>query len=590
VVLYKIVHKVNYFPEGDIIMKKDKLYEVRPIESIRDMVVSSCEVFADRTAYLKKQKKTMPYEPVTYAEFKDIVWNLGTKFLQMGLGDKKIAIICENRYEWCIAYMATVCGDMTVVPIDVELSGPDIANLVKISKSSAIIYTGKLSEKLANLKTEVPEVEYMINMDSDKVKDGELDLYALIEEGKQLRESGDNSYDNIIVDKEAARILLFTSGTTALSKGVLLSHKNIASNLMSMCAMVDIKPADVFLGTLPIHHTYASTCGVMAPFYRGSCVAFADGLKYILNNLKESKTTVLLGVPAMFELIYKRIWAMAKQNGMEGKLKLAFKISGALRKIGIDVRRKLFKTVIDNFGGAVRLFISGAAAIEPEISKSFHAMGILFLQGYGITECSPIVALNRDINYRDDAIGLPPPGIEIKINNPNEDGVGEILCRGENVMIGYYENQEATDEVLKDGWFYTGDYGTMDKDGFVKFEGRKKNIIIAKNGKNVYPEELETMLGRSDYIAECMVYGHKDEDGEEYIHVQIYPDKTAVETVLGENADEEKVKELIQGVVDDVNKSNPVWKMIRKTIVRKEEFEKTTTKKIKRFAAANKEE
>lgn len=571
-------------------MKKDKLYDVRKIDSIRDMFISSCEVFADRTAYLKKQKKTMPYEPVTYAEFKQIVWNLGTKLLQMGLGGKKIAIISENRYEWCIAYMATVCGDMTVVPIDVELSGPDIANLVKISKSSAVVYTGKLSEKLADLKTQVPEVEYMINMDSEKVKEGELDLYALLEEGKSLRKDGDNSYDNITVNKEDARILLFTSGTTALSKGVLLSHKNIATNLMSMCSMVDIKPTDVFLATLPIHHTYASTCGIMAPFYRGSCVAFADGLKYILNNLKESKTTVLLGVPAMFELIHKRIWAMARQKGMEGKLKLAFKISGALRKVGIDARRKLFKTVIDNFGGEVRLFISGAAAIEPEISKSFHAMGILFLQGYGITECAPIVSLNRDIYYKDDAIGLPLPGMEIKLVNKNEEGVGEIVCRGDNVMIGYYENQEATDEVLKDGWFYTGDYGTIDEDGFIKFEGRKKNIIIAKNGKNVYPEELETMLCRSDYVAECMVYGHKEEDGEEYIHVQIYPDKAAVELVLGENPDETKVKELIQSVVDDVNKSNPVWKFIRKTIIRKEEFEKTTTKKIKRFAKANKEE
>ncbi len=568
-------------------MNKDKLYEVRQIQSIRDMVVSSCDVFADRAAYLKKQKKSMPYESVTYAEFKDVVWNLGTKFLQMGLGGKKIAIISENRYEWCISYMATVCGDMTVVPIDRELSSADIINLLKISKSSAVIYTGKLSRELADVKKEVPEIEYMISMDSGESSDGELYLYDLIEEGAALRTDGEDIYDKIEIDCTSARILLFTSGTTALSKGVLLSHKNIATNLMSMCSMVDIKPDDVFLATLPIHHTYASTCGILAPFYRGSCVAFADGLKYILNNLKESKTTVLLGVPAMFELIYKRIWAMARQNGLEGKLKTGLKLSSALRKLGIDARRKIFKTVIDNFGGSVRLFISGAAAIEPSISKNFHDMGILFLQGYGITECAPIVSLNRDINYKDDAIGLPLPGLEIKIDNPNEEGVGEIICRGDNVMIGYYENDKATAEVLKDGWFYTGDYGTIDEDGFIKFEGRKKNIIIAKNGKNVYPEELETMLSKSDYVAECMVYGHEDEDGETYIHVQIFPDKSAIELVLGANPDEGKVKELIQSVVDDVNKGNPVWKYIRKTIIRKEEFEKTTTKKIKRFAEAN---
>ena len=571
-------------------MKKDKLYEVRQIESIRDMLISSCEIFADRTAYLKKQKKSMPYEAVTYSEFKELVWNLGTKFLKMGLSGKKIAIISENRFEWCISYMATVSGDIMVVPIDLELAASDIINLIRISKVSAVIYTGKLSEKLASLKEEVPEVEYVINMDSDKVRDGEEDLYKLIDMGKELRNSGDNSFDNVIVNKEDARILLFTSGTTALSKGVLLSNKNIAANLMAMCSMVDIKKTDVFLATLPIHHTYASTCGIMAPLYRGSCVAFADGLKYILNNLKESKTTVLLGVPAMFELIHKRIWAMARQNGLDKKLKMGLKLSGALRKLGIDARRKIFKTVIDNFGGEVRLFISGAAAIEPSISKSFHDMGILFLQGYGITECAPIVALNRDINYRDDAIGLPLPGLEVKIINKNDEGVGEIICKGDNVMLGYYENKEATDEVLKDGWFYTGDYGRLSEDGFIRFEGRKKNIIIAKNGKNVYPEELETMLSKSDYVAECMVYGHEDEEGETQIHAQIFPDMSAIELKLGSNPDEAKVKELIQSVVDDVNKNNPVWKYIRKTIIRKTEFEKTTTKKIKRFAEANKEE
>ena len=516
---------------------------------------------------------------------------MGTKFLNMGLGGKKIALISEPRFEWPIAYMATLCGDMTIVPIDVELSGPEIFELLKIAKASAVVYSGKLTEKLAGLKDAVPGVEYMINMNIEDSTDDELSFYKLIAEGKELRDGGDNSFDNIVVDNESARILLFTSGTTGFSKGVMLSHKNISANLMSMCSMVNIKPDDVFIsGILPLHHTYASTCGIICPLYRGSCVAFADGKKYFLDNIKESKTTILLGVPAMFELIYNRIWAMAKKEGLESKLKMGLKISGALRKIGIDIRRKIFKKVIDNFGGKVRLFISGAAAIEPAISKNFHDMGILFLQGYGITECSPIVALNRDIHYRDDAIGLPPPGIEIKINNPNEDGVGEIICRGENVMLGYLENQAATDEVIKDGWFYTGDYGRLTEDGFVKFEGRKKNIIIAKNGKNVYPEELEAVLLKNDYIAECMVYGHKDEDGEEYIHLQVYPDKAAVEQALGANPDEAKVKELIQGVVDGVNKANPVWKMIRKTIIRKEEFEKTTTQKIKRFAQANKAE
>lgn len=570
-------------------MKKDKLYEVRQISTIKEMLIQSTEIYADRNAYLRKLKRGAQYTGVTYAEFKQDVWALGTAFYKIGLkDDKRIAVIGENRYEWVLSYMAAANGDTMFVPIDRELAAPDIINLLKIAKVSAIVYSPKIAAKLADVKTELPQIEYMISMDETD-ENADYTVAALVSDGKAAIEAGDTSFDDITIDPEKAKIMLFTSGTTALSKGVLLCHRNICANLMAMCSMVDIKPTDVFLSILPPHHTYESTCGVLAPLFRGSCVAFNDGLKYIPNNLAEAKASVLLGVPAVFELLYKRIWAAARQNGIESKLKTGLKLSNALRKIGIDKRRQIFKSVHETFGGNLRLFVSGAAAIDPAVAKGFRDLGILFLQGYGITECSPIVTLNRDINYKDNAAGLPLNCLEVKIDNPNEEGIGEIICKGDNVMLGYYENEEETAKVLKDGWFYTGDLGYIDEDGFIIISGRKKNIIIDKNGKNVYPEELETFINKNDYVLESMVYAH-EEDGNFEIRVQIFPNMPEIELKLGKDVTDEQVAELMQSVVDEVNGRNPTWKYIRKVIVRKEEFEKTTTKKIKRYAQQNKQQ
>jgi len=570
-------------------MKKDELYYVRPITTIKEMLTQSADIYANENAYLRKLKRGEPYTGVTYAEFKKDVWALGTGFSKIGLsGGKRVAVIGENRYEWVLSYLAAVNGDTVFVPIDRELAAPDIANLLKIAKVSAVVFSPKIASKLEGVKEEIGGLEYMISMDSSD-ESADYTVASLVSMGKEAIASGDTSFEDYVIDPEEMKIILFTSGTTAMSKGVMLCHRNICANLMAMCSMVDIKPTDTFLSILPPHHTYESTCGILAPMYRGSCLAFSDGLKYIPNNLAEAKVTVLLGVPAVFELLYKRIWAAARQKGIESKLKTGLKLSNALRKIGIDKRRSIFKSVHDTFGGKLRLFISGAAAIEPSVAKGFRDLGILFLQGYGITECSPIVTLNRDINYKDNAAGIPLNCLEVKIDNPNEEGIGEIICKGANVMLGYYENQEETDKVLKDGWFYTGDLGFIDKDGFVIISGRKKNIIIDKNGKNVYPEELETFLSKSDYVLESMVYAHEEGDIFE-IRAQIYPDMAEVEKTLGEGATDEQIQALIQSVVDEVNKRNPTWKYIRKVIVRKEEFEKTTTKKIKRYAKSNQEQ
>ena len=552
------------------------------------MLIKSTERHSDRIAFLRKLKRGEDYTPVLYKDFKKDVWALGTSLISLGLSNKKIAVIGENRYEWVCSYMAVVNGDNVVVPIDPELSADDICNLLKIAEVSAVIHSPKVKAKLEGVGEKLPLIEHVITMDVQG-EEGKKSISDLIVEGKKLLDNGDTRFGDIKIDPEEAKIILFTSGTTALSKGVLLCHRNICANLMAMCKMVDVKTDDVFLSVLPPHHTYEGVCGNMAPLYRGACVAFNDGLKYIPNNLVESKATMMLGVPAIFELLYKRIWAGARQKGIESKLKTGLKISNALRKIGIDKRRQIFKAVHDTFGGNLRLFISGAAAIDPNVAKGFRDLGILFLQGYGITECSPIVTLNRDINFRDSSAGIPLSCMEVKIVDKNEEGIGEIVCKGDNVMLGYYQNDEETAKVLKDGWFYTGDLGYIDNDGFVYISGRKKNIIIDKNGKNVYPEELETFISKSEYVAECMVYAHEDEKGDMEIHTQVYPNYSEIELKLGKDATDEQVQELIESVVDEVNKRNPVWKYIRKVIVRKEEFTKTTTKKIKRYAKENME-
>jgi len=570
-------------------MRKPKVHEVRKITTIKEMLKQSFEIYADKTAVLKKQKSSMPYEPVTFKEVKQHAWGLGTALLTLGLSGKRIAVVSENRYEWIISYLAAANGDTSVAPIDKELSGEDIINLVNISEAEAIIYSAKVGKKLEGIK-EQTKVRVLINMDLEASTEDEYSLYELVEKGIAAMEAGNDTYDKIEIDPEESKILLFTSGTTAFSKGVELCHRNIASNLMAMCSMEYIDDDDVFLDVLPIHHTYESTCGILVPLYRGSTIAMCDGLKYIPKNLAEAKVTVMLGVPAIFEIMYKRIWATVRSKNMESKLKKGLKISNALRKVGIDKRRKLFSSIHENFGGKVRLFVCGAAAVDPEVAKGYRDLGIDFIQGYGITECAPIVTLNSTNCFKDHAAGLPLACCEVKIDNPNSEGVGEIICKGDNVMLGYYKNPEATAEVMKDGWFHTGDLGYIDKDGFIIISGRKKNIIIAKNGKNVYPEELETFIGKSEYVSECMVYAHEAEDGETQIYAQIYPNFEALKLKLGENPDSAKVQELMESIVAEVNSRNPVWKYIRKTIVRSEEFEKTTTKKIKRYVEIKKAE
>lgn len=570
-------------------MKNIPLYEVRKVKSIKEVLDTSAAMYGDKTAFLSKRKGNDNYAPVTFKEFKSDVDALGTALLDMGLKDGRVAIISENRYEWVVGYMAVVNGTGVVVPLDKELPENEIENLLKRSKADAILFSANSREHIINISKRLDFVKYYIDMDMDAQIDGEngfLSLKALLEKGGQRVAEGCADFINAEIDPEVMSILLFTSATTAKSKAVMLSHKNIAENLMAMSSMTNIIPSDVFLSVLPLHHTYENTCGFMCPLYRGASVAFCEGLRHIQKNLQESRATVMLGVPLIFEAIYRRIWDQAAKNpNVLKKLKLGLKLSNLLKSVGIDISRKLFAQIHDNFGGRVRLFISGAAGINPAVAKGFRDFGIHFIQGYGLTECSPIVALNRDVDYKDNAAGFPLPGLDVRIENPGPDGIGEISVKGPSVMLGYYEDPESTAKVMKDGRFYTGDLGYMDSANLVYITGRKKNVIVTKNGKNIYPEEIETLLGRSPFIKECLVFGKDDPVyGDVVISASIVPEMEAVQAEFdGRQPTPEEVYELIHKEVKAVNKGLVIYKYIKDFNIREEEFAKTTSRKIKRY-------
>lgn len=568
-------------------MKDIPLYEVRKVKSIKEVLDSSAVLYSDRTAFLYKPKGSDKYEPITYSKFKNDVDALGTALIDIGLKDGRVAIISENRYEWAVSYMAVVNGTGIVVPLDKELPENEIENLLIRSKADAVIFSGSLRNHAENISKRISFVKHYIDMDSqDSGENGFIPFQSLIDSGEKKLEEGCNDFINAEIDAEALGILLFTSATTDKSKAVMLCHRNIVENLMAMSSMTNIKPSDVFLSVLPLHHTYENTCGFLCPIYRGAAVAYCEGLRHIQKNLQESKATVMLAVPLIHEAIYNRIWEHAAKNPkLLKKLKFGIKLSNFLKSVGIDMSRKLFAQIHNNLGGRIRLLVSGAAAIDPEVSKGFRQFGILFIQGYGLTECSPIVALNRDVDLKDESAGLPLPNLEVRVDNPGTDGVGEICVKGPSIMLGYYEDPENTEKVLKDGWFHTGDLGYMDNDKFVYITGRKKNVIVTKNGKNIYPEEIEALLDKSKFIKECIVYGKDDPVyGDIVVSSTIVPDMEAIQAEFGgRQPASEEIHELIRKEVKEVNKGLVIYKYVKDFTLREEEFAKTTTRKIKRY-------
>ncbi|NLE25531.1 MAG: AMP-binding protein [Clostridiaceae bacterium] len=564
-------------------MKNEDLYKVRPIKDLRDMLYSSVELYGEKAAFLSKPKGQADYAAITYKQYKSDVEAFGTALISLGLKDGKIALIGENRYEWSISYLAIVNGTSVIVPLDKELPPNEIELLLERSKADAIIYSGNVKDKIEILTKKETSLRYFISMDAEEDNGNILSFDLLLQKGHSLLKEGNREFLDAKIDAEAMNMLLFTSGTTDTAKAVMLSHKNICENLMNMCSMLYIDEKDTFLSILPIHHTYECTCGFLCQLYRGCTIAYCEGLRHIVKNLKESKATMMLGVPLVFESMYRQIMNQAIKSKGEKKIKFAIGLSNTLRKVNIDIRSKLFKQIHEALGGHIRMFISGAAGIDPQIAKGLRELGISLVQGYGLTECAPIVALNRNNYYKDEAAGLPLPNLKVEIDSPDEDGIGEIKCKGTSVMMGYFNDPEATAEVIKDGWFFTGDSGYIDEDGFVHITGRKKNVIITGNGKNVFPEEIETLLNRSLYIKESLVYGKGQSDGDTVICAKIVPDKEKIDEDIKNNiAPGSSVNEIIEKEVKNTNKSMVTYKHVKEFILQDEEFIKTTTRKIKR--------
>ncbi len=571
------------------IMYKDSY----PIADLRDMMYKSVERYGrEQVAFRQRFVKGEPFREITYGQTLDDLNALGTALAARDLMGKRIAIIGDNCYQWASSYLAAVCGLGVAVPLDKELGASELEQLVAEADCECVLFTKKFLSIFQDIHERgETNLRILVNLNAEEEKDGVLSWARLIDEGKQRVLEGDRTYLDAEIYADEMGVLLFTSGTTGIAKGVMLSHTNICSDLMSAPTMLYVDPTDIFFSVLPIHHTYECTCGFLMPLYKGASIGYCEGLKYIQKNLQEIRPTFFLGVPLIFESLYKTIWKNIRKQGKEKTVKKVLKLNKTTSKFGLNLNKILLKDILNVFGGRMQMMIAGGAAIDPEILQFFRDLGIMALQGYGLTECAPMAALNPDDNPRNDSIGHILPGDEAIIADKNEEGIGEICLKGPNVMMGYYHMPEETKKVLVDGWFHTGDLGYMDG-SYLYITGRKKNVIITRNGKNVFPEELEYYLGKVSLVAESMVWAAKDKDGQDdMIVATIRPDMEEVEAALGKEAaqDAAKVEQLLWNEVDQINKNLPLFKKIRKITVRKEEFEKTTGKKIKRFVSENKQ-
>lgn len=554
---------------------------MKEYQNIREIINETVRLYPDNKAFIIKNKDMKTYTNITYKQFSEEINQLGTALIKTGFKNKKIAVIGKNRYEWALSYYAVVNGTGLVIPLDKGLPQSEIEASIERSKADMIIceetYLDMINEIVQNGKT---NLSCIVCMDDAKEDETHINLSTLLTIGKNELNNNNREFIDAKIDNDVTNILLFTSGTTSIAKAVELSHRNIASNVTALHEKERIYPTDVNMAFLPFHHTFGST-GLLFFVSIGACTVFCDGLRHVQNNLKEYKVSVFFCVPLIIEAMHKKIMAEIEKRGMSKKVKFGKIITKFLLKFGIDIRRKVFKTIIDNLGGNIRFVISGAAAIDPQVAIDFNDFGILTVQGYGLTETSPVLTAENEYTLRKGSIGKPLYNVEVKIDNPNENGIGEIIAKGPNVMKGYYENEEATKEVLVDGWFHTGDLGYMDTDGYIYISGRKKNVIVLKNGKNIYPEELEILIANLPYVAENMVFGiPKDDDL--LLAVKIVYNKEYFDKEFPGMSNEEELKQKIWEDIKEINKGLPTYKHIKQLIITTEPMIKTTTNKVKR--------
>jgi len=561
-----------------------KLFKVHQIDSIQDMLVKSAIKYGEKLAL--EDLKDTPIPRVSYYSLLKNVLKFGMALRGLGLKERShIAVVGENRVQWGITYLTAMCFNYVVVPIDAKLSTNEILNIIHESDATAVVFSESFDAMLREEKRALKHLRYYISMDLRARKD---DFHSMVELISNSRGCAADELPRL--DPKAMSVIIFTSGTLGRAKGVMLSQHNIAANLIAMVSMMMIHPEDRFLSVLPIHHTYECTCGFLCPLYSGASAHYARSLKTVVDDLQQVKATMLLGVPLLFDKMFKRIYHAIKEKRIKSIIvPPLIKLTDVAARFGWkSAKRAIFSEVHKKFGGHIRAFIAGGAAPDPMVAKGLRDLGFTFVQGYGLTETSPILTLNQLENFKDDAAGLPLPGVELRIDSKNEDGVGEVLAKGANVMMGFYKKDSATKEAFEDGWFKTGDLGFIDSDGFLHICGRKKNVIISRSGKNVFPEEIEDILKRSPFVQECLVYGENDPKQDEIICAQIVVDAEAF-IELSESRNKQITPELINEILgEEVKKANAElssFKQIKKFIVREQEFEKTTTQKIKRYLA-----
>ncbi|MDF2523791.1 MAG: AMP-dependent synthetase, partial [Clostridiales bacterium] len=523
----------------------------------------------------------------TYTEFGKDIDFLGTALLSLGLKNSKISIIGENRYEWGVCFFSVANGTGVAVPLDKYLPKNEIENLIVRGKVEAIFYSPAFHSAMTEIAKTNTFIKYYICMEENK--EGQFEdsrftsLPLLIRKGEELIKSGDSSFTEVQLDREALSVLLFTSGTTSISKGVMLSHANFASNVHSIETAIKVSNKDVYLSLLPLHHTFENTIGLMFMVHSGVCICYSDGIKHIPKNLIEYGVTILVAVPAILEAMYRKVGEGIKKSGKAKLLNTLMNISDLIRNVGIDVRRKLFKSVFAQLGPNLRLAVSGAAPLDPEVVTGFDRLGLKLIQGYGLTETSPVIAANNDFVNKTGTVGYPLEGIEIAIDTPDENGMGEIITRGNNVMLGYYENSEATLEVIDaEGWFRTGDLGVIDGEGFLKITGRAKSMIVFTNGKKAFPEEYEVLLNNIPGVKDSFAWGNVAPDGDIQVCAELVVDNEYFTAEENEIPNETKLAELFDAAIREINKTIPQYKIIRYFILTNNDLVKTTTLKIKR--------
>ena len=559
-------------------MKKNIL----EVTDLKDMLNKTRDLYGQKIGYKIKIAEG-EYKTYTHNEIRDMINYLGTALISLGLKDKRIAVIGENRYEWELAYLSVACGTGIVVPLDRSLPPNELEELIERSEVEAIFYSKKYEEVIKLIRySDKNKLKHLISMDTDIHDEGIYSEKELIEKGKILVEEGNREFIDAKINPEEMNIMLFTSGTTSKSKVVALSHRNLVSNVMDFASVLDIDSSDRILSFLPLHHVFECTVGMLYSLYIGAERSFCEGIRHIVENLNEYKTTFAAFVPAIYESMYKNIMKNLEKSG---KLETVKELMEKNKDKSMAEKKEIFKDIHNVFGGNIKLFISGAAALDKEVEQAFRDWGINLCQGYGLTETSPVIGVETNENFRVGSIGKALPHIEAKVEDVNEEGMGELVVKGPNVMMGYYGDEEATKEVLKDGWFYTGDLAKIDEDGYIFICGRKKSVIVLKNGKNIFPEEMENLINKIEGVKESFIFGkQQSEDKEDIkINVKIIFDREIMKEAYKVETDDEIYK-VLSDKIKEVNRIMPKYKAIRGMIISEEPLIKTTTNKIKRQA------